>query len=349
MIAKRLFDLTFCLIASTALLQIPVAGNETLTQGNLDQASVPTKLLATFADAQTRVVKIYGAGLGEGLESYQSGFIVSADGLILTAWSTVLDVDNVRVVSSEGKKWDATLVGVDPVAEIALLKIDTDGLPFFTMEPESEIEIGNRVFAISNLFGIATGDEASSIQKGVVMARGPLQASRGTIKTMYRGEVVFIDVMTNNPGAKGGALIDGNGQLVGMLGKELRDENSGIWINYALPVSALSQSMKSISEGKTVPVPEAVVLKNPHKLERLGLVLLPDVLPRTPAFIDRVVPESLAEKSGLMPNDLVLLVNSQRVGSRRDLVNLLSQIDQADSFTIVVQRSQELLTIEVRP
>ena len=338
------------LASLVALLVLsPTRGSETALQSSADQTVLSAKLLGTLEDVQTRVVKIYGAGLGKGLESYQSGFFVSADGLVLTSWSTVLDVDKVRIVSSDGKKWDASLVGVDPVSELALLKVETDGLPFFEMNSEKEIELGDRVFAVSNLFGIATGNEASSVQKGVVMARGPLQASRGTIKTMFRGEVLFIDVMTNNPGAKGGALIDGRGQLVGMLGKELRDENSGIWINYAIPVAALSNSMKLISEGKTVLSPETIIVQKPHTLEMLGVVLLPDVLARTPAFIDRVIPDSLAEKSGLTPNDLVLLINSQRVGSRKDLVGLLSQIDKADSFTIVVQRSQELVTIEVRP
>jgi len=322
---------------------------EALEHSNSDGVAGSSKILSTLTDVQTRVVKIYGAGLGKGLESYQSGFIVSADGLVLTAWTTVLDVDKVRVVTSDGKKWDATMVGVDPLTELALLKIDADGLAYFNTDPQRNPELGDRVFAVSNLFGIATGDEASSLQKGVVMAVGPLKASRGTIKSMYQGEVIFTDVMTNNPGAKGGALVDGKGNLVGMLGKELRDEGSGIWINYALPSAALHSSIKQIVEGKTTALAETVVVKQPHKLEALGLVLLPDVLARTPAYVDGVTEESLADKAGLQPNDLILLVNSQRVGCRKDLEELLSHIDRADSFSLVVQRSQELLTLEVRP
>jgi S1-C subfamily serine protease len=318
-------------------------------QTPVGQAGVSRALMATLVDVQSRCVKIYGAGMGENLENYQSGFFVSAEGHVLTSWSTVLDVDKVLVVTSDGKRWDASLVGVDPLSELAVLKIDADGFSFFSTQETKLPEPGDRVFAVSNLFGIATGDEASSLQRGIVMAVGPLQAGRGSVKIIFRGDVIFIDVMTNNPGAKGGALVDGRGNLVGLLGKELRDENTGIWINYAMPTPTLAASIKLVLEGKTAAREDAVMVQNPHRLDSIGLVMIPDLLARTPAFVDRVVSDSLAAKAGLQANDLVLLINSERVGSRKDLEDMLSRIDQADAFAIVVQRGQELVTLEIRP
>ncbi|MFN9915897.1 MAG: serine protease, partial [Pirellulaceae bacterium] len=110
---------------------------------------------------------------------------------------------------------------------------------------------GSRVFGLSNLFGIAAGDEALSIQRGVIMAVAPLSATRGRMKTLYQGEVLILDVMTNNPGATGGAVVDADGRLLGMLGKELRDDQTNIRLNYAIPVDVIATSVKRILEGKT--------------------------------------------------------------------------------------------------
>ncbi len=102
-------------------------------------------LVGLLKNMQTKVVKIYGAGKIGGLENYQSGFFVSDQGHILTAWSTVLDSDLINVLTYDGKRWEATLVGMDPQTELALLKIDGDGFPFFALQNPIEVEEGDRV------------------------------------------------------------------------------------------------------------------------------------------------------------------------------------------------------------
>lgn len=213
---------------------------------NADESMVDplaSELPALLQTSQMKMAKIYGAGGLKGLESYQSGFFVSDQGHILTSWSTVLDVDKIRVVTYEGKKWDGELIGSDPITELAVIKIEGDGFPFFQLDGEKKVEIGDRVFGVSNLFGIATGDEHNSIQHGVIMARSTLAARRGRIRTPYQGTIYVTDAMTNNPGATGGALVGLNGKLLGILGKELRDDSSGIWLNYAIPVDVVAVRM----------------------------------------------------------------------------------------------------------
>ncbi len=301
---------------------------------------------------QPKLVKIYGAGGLKGLESYQSGFVVSQDGLIATSWSTVLDVNSIRVTTHDGQKAEAEMVGMDPQTEIAVLKMNQPTSQFFSLENAQPPIAGIRVFGLSNLFGIATGDEAVSIQRGVVMAVAPLSAKRGRLKTLYQGRVLVLDVMTNNPGATGGAVVDLDGNLVGMLGKELRDEQTNIWLNYALPIDVVAGSVKRIIEGKTDSSSKRNAksfAERPHKLSSLGIVLIPDVLPKTPPFIDQVTMKSIAERSGLRSNDLILLLNEERVDSRRTLEEALARIDRADSFSILVERGQELVRIDIRP
>ncbi|MDE0737000.1 MAG: trypsin-like peptidase domain-containing protein, partial [Pirellulaceae bacterium] len=185
-----------------------------------------TSFAAVSASQQSKMVKIYGAGGIKGLEAYQSGFLISEKGHILTAWSYVLDTDYITAVLNDGRKFQATLVGADPRLEIAVLKIDTDRLDFFARNMAIDLEAGDRILAFSNLYGVATGDEPTSVLHGIVAAKTPLDARRGAFKTPYRGPVFILDAMTNNPGAAGGALTNREGKLAGILGKELRNSLS---------------------------------------------------------------------------------------------------------------------------
>jgi len=303
-----------------------------------------------IATSQEKVVKLYGAGGARGLESYQSGVIIDNVGHIVTSWSTVLDVSKIRVVTFDGRRLDATMVGMDPQNELAVLKVEDGGLVGFDLSRAAPGATGQRVFAISNLFGIAAGNESCSAQKGVIMASTPLTARRGKTKSLYQGRVYVLDAMTNNPGASGGALIDLQGRLVGILGKEIRDEQAGIWLNYALPMDVVKSSVDRILSGNTsVQTAGLKAVAQPHRISDLGITLIPDVLSKTPPFIDQVREDSVAQRAGMQTNDLILLLNDQRADSRKSLEKMLATINRADSFYVLVQRGQELIRIHVRP
>ena len=303
-----------------------------------------------IATSQEKVVKLYGAGGPRGLESYQSGIIIGNSGHILTSWTTVLDVAKVRVVTYDGRRLDATMVGMDPQNELAVLKVEDAGLVGFDISKSAPASTGQRVFAISNLFGIATGNESCSAQKGVVMAMTSLTTRRGKTKSLYQGRVYVLDTMTNNPGASGGALIDLQGRLVGVLGKEIRDEQAGIWLNYALPMEIVKSTVDRILSGTpAVQTTELKSVASPHRTVDLGITMIPDVLTRTPAFVDQVREGSLGQRAGIQTNDLILLLNDQRVDSRKSLEKMLATINRADPFFLLVQRGQELIRLQVRP
>ena len=321
------------------------------TSGETLEVSSGQSLHQLLANLQTRMVKIYGAGGMQGLDGFQSGFVVSPDGLILTSWSTALDIDEVRVLSWDGKRWDATIAGIDPQRQLALLKVPTDTLPYFKVSDTPNYSEGDRVFGISNLFNIATGDEPLSVQQGVIMAIAPLEAQRGSFKTPYRDTAIIVDVMTNNPGASGGALVNLHGELVGVLGKELSDSETGIWLNYAIPVDVLALSISDMQSGKTKPMvdDELVRAERPHTLSDLGIQLVPDVVEKTPAYVDGVADDSAADGCGLLPNDLILVVNDRRIDSCKSLRKFIESIDRADALTFLVERENELFTLEIRP
>ncbi len=189
--------------------------------------------------------------------------------------------------------------------------------------------------------------------QGTIASISNLNARRGTFKTPYDGKVLILDLIANNPGAAGGAVVDSEGRLIGMLGKELRDTATGVWLNYAIPATALRKTIGDIIAGrKTTLVDDSKPMLDrdkSHNLTTLGLVLIPDVLETTPAYIDDVAEGSPASRAGLQPDDLILLVNGKRVESQRTFRNLLRTIDRRDDVEFTVQRETQILPSVLRP
>ena len=104
-------------------------------------------LADVIAEAQTKVVKIYGAGGIRGLEAYQSGFLVSEEGHVLTVWSYVLDTEDLAVVLDDGSKFAAEILYSHPQLDLAILKIDASQLPHFEIGASVELSVGGRVLA----------------------------------------------------------------------------------------------------------------------------------------------------------------------------------------------------------
>lgn len=311
-------------------------------------ALAATSFAETVQQTQPKMVKIFGAGGIRGLEAYQSGFLISAEGHVLTAWSYVLDPDYTRVVLDDGRGFEAKLVGSDRRLEIAVLKIDAVDLQHFAVQQAVTLEQGARILAFSNLFGVATGDEPASVQHGVVSVVTTLNARRGSYPTPYRGKVYVLDAMTNNAGAAGGALTDRHGRLAAILGKELRSSLDNTWLNYALPISEVVASVQDIIAGKSPSAADVETADKPDEplsLDRLGLVLVPDILEKTPPFVDGTRLGSAAKKAGLRPDDLLIFVGDRMVQSCREVSEMLSQIDRDDPVKVTILRGQELLDV----
>lgn len=305
----------------------------------------------TIASTQSKIVKIYGAGGFRGLEPYQSGFLVSAEGHILTVWSYVLDTQYLRVTLSDGRRLDAKVLGADPRLELAVLKIDAEDLDSFDLEEKHTADEGASVLALSNLFGVATGDEPVSVQRGVIAAQTDLVARRGAFASPYRGPIYVLDAVTNNPGAAGGAVVDYQGRLLAMLGKELRNTQNNTWLNYAIPISEMRQAVIDIKAGKSRSLAESMDAKaeNPWTLADIGVALVPNVVERTPPYIDQIRRGTAADKVSLQSDDLVIFVNGQFLQSQNDLAEALRRIERDEPLNLTVLRKQQLMDVEITP
>jgi serine protease Do len=312
----------------------------------------------SIAAVSPKVVKIFGAGGGQKLHAYGSGFLVSPNGHIVTVWSHILDGDTVNVVLHDGRRYQGKVLGAEPPLDMAVLKIEAENLPYFDLAeaPSSagSASPGTRVLAFSNAFKVATGDEPVTVMHGVISAKTSLAARRGSFESPYTGPVYVVDAITNNSGAAGGVLTTRDGRLLGMLGKELRNTQTNTWLNYVMPISELKETIDQIVTGNFSKRRNPDDEDSPGKIRPrrydavdFGIITIPDVLNRTPAYIDRILPGSQAEKVGLLPNDLILFAGDNLVQSCKLLREDLGRLEANDVLKLVVRRGDTLLSVEV--
>lgn len=300
-------------------------------------------------NVQAKVVKLFGAGGIAGLQGYGTGYVISPQGHIATVWSHLLDGETVSVVLSNGKRAIGRVVATEAKLDLAVLKIDAEDLDYFDLTKTATAGPGTRILAFSNMFKVAAGDEPLSVQHGIISARTQLSARRGRFASNYNGPVYVVDAITNNPGAAGGVLTTRDGKLLGMLGRELRDANSQVWVNYVIPIGELAPTLQAMVQGGYVQAPESA---DPQSAGRnipprtFGMLLVPDIVFRTPAYIDEVLPGSVAEQAKLQPDDLIVFLNGKVVNSVRTLQAELNLLQPGQDAEFVIRRGSELITVK---
>jgi serine protease Do len=302
----------------------------------------------SFADVagqvNPRLVKLFGAGGFQGLPSYGTGVLISPDGYVLTVASQMLVTQDLRVHVHDGRRFHAKLVVAEPELDAALVKIEKleEPLPYFDVGQAARAapaQPGDGVLAFSNQFQIATRDEPVSIQQGVVAALSKLHGRRGIFDAPYAGEVYVLDAITNNPGAGGGVITNRKGELLGLIGKELRNTLTDTWVNYAVPIHVLGKFVEQGVKGEYRPV---VREKPPAGAGGYhGIVLVPSVVERTPPFVEEVLPGSPAAKAGIRPDDLIVYIDGEQVVSVKAFRELMARTRPGMVLKLEVQRTNK--------
>jgi len=341
-----------------------------LTAGALLGGATAAPAQQPFTDVATRVnkqmVKLFGAGGFKGLPAYGTGILVSPKGHILTVNNHLLSTADIKVHLADGRSFLARVVSREPELDLALLKIDDDlldGLDHFDVAAAAKkplAQAGDWILAFSNQFHIATRDEPMSVQRGVVAALTDLRARRGDFDPPYNGEAYFLDVIACNPGAAGGIITDRKGRLLGVLGRELKSRLSDTWINYAMPIQTEVEIVRADKKTKVnvaTFVQESIagkyVISNPRNKEKgpggyHGIVLVPNAVQATPAYVEEVVPGSPAADSGLRPDDLIVYVEGELVPSIKAFREIVRQTRPGMTLRLEVQRGNRLQTINLK-
>jgi serine protease Do len=293
-----------------------------------------------IAAAEARTVKIYGAGIGRS-PGYASGIVVSADGEIITAQGVFLSAGNLRATLADGSTHAAEVLRRSDTLQLALLKIDAPTPEFFALHNEPVARQGDWILAVSNAFKVAEGPEPLSVNVGVLSLRMPLAARRGVQDFPYEGDVYLLDAITSNPGAAGGAVVNDQGNLVGMIGRVIEGKATGTRLNYAVPADLLREFLA----GKTPP--PVVASTQPRAKGELGIRLFSLGGRRGPAYIDRILPGSAAATVGLKSDDLVVTLAGQVVHNASDYSRIAETLAAGEEVVVEVKRKDQLLTLRL--
>ncbi len=314
-------------------------------------------------DANMKLVKLFGSGGFKGLASYGTGVVISPDGYILTVNSHILDTRDLRIHMYDGTRYHGKVVATEPELDVALVKIDRGAGKVVELEHYFDVVKaakrapalpGTGVLALSNQFQIATRDEPMSVQRGVVAAYSKLYGRIGVFQHVYRGDVYVIDAITNNPGAGGGIIITRKGEPLGLIGKELRNELTNTWMNYAIPFSA-SVEIAEKDKKRRITLLDVVTQKEKYKpapprpkvqnVVHHGIVLVPNVVERTPPYVEEVLPGSPADVAKLKPDDLIVYVDGLPVSDINTFNAILETYVPGAEVKFEIQRGDKLLTV----
>ncbi len=261
-----------------------------------------------------------------------SGFIVSGDGYILTNTHVVDGADEVVVKLNDKREFRAKVIGADARTDVALLKIDTKGLPKVTIGDPNKLRAGEWVLAIGAPFGFE-----NSATAGIVSAKG-----RSLPQENY---VPFIQTdVAVNPGNSGGPLFNLKGEVVGINSQILSRSGGYMGLSFAIPIDVamdVAEQLKSkgkISRGRLgVTIQEVTA----DLAESLGLDT-----PRG-ALIADVEPDSPADKAGLQASDIVLQFDGKPVNASIDLPRLVGATKPGSKVAVQVWRSRKAKDFDI--
>jgi len=264
-------------------------------------------------------------------ESAGSGIIIDPDGYIVTNNHVVEDSTSITVSLTDGRSFDATLVGTDPDTDLAIIKIDGNNLPAASLGDSNALRVGDWVIAIGNALALEGGP---TVTVGVVSALGrSIEESNGT--TLY--DLIQTDAAIN-PGNSGGPLINLNGEVIGINTAKISSvEVSGVGF--------------AISSNSALPIIEELVTKGYVSRPYLGVSLVTvnpaiannyDLKVDTGAMIYYMNPGTPAASAGLKPGDVITRFDGIDIESADDVITAIRNRGVGDTVQIEYYRGNTL-------
>ena len=263
-----------------------------------------------------------------------SGFIISKDGYILTNNHVVGDQDKITVKLSDGRKFDAKLIGADAESDVALIKIDADDLPTLPLGNSDELEVGDWVLAIGNPFGLK-----HTVTAGIVSAKG-----RSDVHIAEYEDFIQTDAAIN-PGNSGGPLLNLKGEVIGINTAIVSRSGGYMGIGFAIPINmALAIKDQLIKNGKVVRGWLGVVIQDltEDMAEQFGLKNAKGVL------IAEVSKDSPADKAGLKHGDVIVEFDGHAVENVGQFRNQVALTPPGKKVEMVVIRDGKRKTLRVK-
>ena len=262
-----------------------------------------------------------------------SGVIVSADGFLLTNNHVIEGASDIEVQLNDGRTAPATVVGSDPESDVAVLKIALDRLPVIAFANTDGLQVGDVVLAIGNPFGVG-----QTVTSGIVSALGRNQLGINTFENFIQTDAAI------NPGNSGGALIDTQGNLLGINTAIYSRSGGSMGIGFAIPANTARQVMEGlVRDGQ---VTRGWIGVEPRDLtpEIASTFKLPV---KQGVLITGVLQNGPASEGGMRPGDVVVRVGDSPVVNTSQLLNAVAALKPTTVASIGVQRGTESIDLKV--
>ncbi|GAB1439848.1 outer membrane-stress sensor serine endopeptidase DegS [Providencia sp.] len=339
LILSVMLGLLTALIIIVAVPSLRPQGLADLLYGKTD--SEPVSYNKAVRRAAPAVVYVYSSSKGSfsqsgrELKSLGSGVIMSPNGYIITNKHVVDNPDQILVALQDGAIFDAILVGADPLTDLAVLKIDADNLPVIPINSQRITHVGDVVLAIGNPYNIG-----QTVTQGIISATG-----RVGLSSTRRQNFLQTDASINS-GNSGGALINTEGELVG------------------INTLSFTAGQGISSEGLSFAIPTALATKILDKLIRDGRVIrgyigitareLPQIRTNNNNInqiqglrVFQVAPNGPAAKAGILQGDVILSVDGKPAVSAAETMDLVAEIRPGSKAAVQILRDGEVKYIDV--
>lgn len=308
-----------------------------MTQGRPDSGIPPEEFFRRFFEQNGPIPgmpQLPGMGGGQGMpqdappqqgRALGSGFIISADGTIVTNNHVVENATKITVTLDDGKELPAKLIGMDAKNDIAVLKVEADGkLPTVAWGNSDVLRAGDPVLAIGDPFGIGT-----TVTSGIVSARG---------RDLHSGpydDFIQVDAAINH-GNSGGPLVDVTGKVVGINTAIYSPNGGNVGVGFAIPSAQAQKVVEKIVAGGTIEHGFIGVTIQPLDEQIAGAIGLKDA---KGALVASVQPDSPAANAGIVAGDVILSVNDTVVADPRAVSRAIADLAPGDKADLVLWRA----------
>jgi S1-C subfamily serine protease len=330
------------------LLSMNLAGKDYLSFKTEDE----TNNIEIFKKASPSVVYVTNKTIQRDFFSFNvqevpqgtgSGFIWDASGIIVTNFHVIQGASRITITLQDGTDLEAKLVGVAPDKDLAVLKVNTTkSLSALPLGNSSLLEVGRKVIAIGNPFGLDT-----TLTVGVVSA---LNREISAVSNRKIRGVIQTDASIN-PGNSGGPLLNSLGQLVGVNTAIYSPSGASAGIGFAIPVNTVKKIVPQLIRfGQVIRPDLGIEIAPDHWAKRLGV---------EGVLILRTKPDSSADKAGLIGmsrdrrgniviGDLIVSIEGEAIANSDDLLNILEQHKSGDTISLVIERENRQYKTEVQ-
>lgn len=267
---------------------------------------------------------------------YGSGVVISPDGYIVTNNHVVEGASKIEVTFNDKHKRTATIIGNDPSTDLALIKVDAKDLEYLTFADSDKVRVGEWVLAVGNPFNLT-----STVTAGIVSAKAR------NINILGDGSTIESFIQTDaaiNPGNSGGALVNMDGDLIGINAAIASRTGSYEGYSFAIPSNIVKKVVEDFLQYGTLQrayLGVSIVEITEELAENKGITEMSGV------YIMAVEESGGAKASGIKEGDIILSINNIKVNSNSELIGVIGQYRPGDRVKVAIQRNGNLLEKEV--